>query len=250
VTFRHNDVGDLRARLAEVSAGGRFAGVFVMVEGVYSMDGDLAPLDQIVPLCRRFKAFLVVDDAHGTGVLGANGRGAAEHFGVEGQIDLVMATFSKALGVAGGALAGSAEVIEYLRFASRPYFFSASPDLMTVAAVLAGLDVIEQQPRRRRTLHENVRRLVAGLRAAGVDCRSLSAIVPVRVGRPIRAVAQRMHRAGIFVNAVEYPAVPKGAQQFRISVSSLHRPEDIDTLVAALARALAAEGVRPADRPG
>ena len=164
LTFRHNDVADLHSKLQKLAASGECVNLFVSVEGVYSMDGDLPPLDEIVPLCREFGAFLVVDDAHATGVLGENGRGAAEHFGVEGQIDLVMGTFSKALAVTGGFLAGRKETIEYLRFFSRSYFFSASLPPMTVAAVLAGLEVIEREPERRAQLHENVRYLLEGLR--------------------------------------------------------------------------------------
>jgi glycine C-acetyltransferase len=239
VTFRHNDVADLSAKLASLVAAGNFVNLFVSVEGVYSMDGDLAPLDEILPVCRRFGAFLVVDDAHGTGVLGEHGRGAAEHFGVEGELDLVMGTFSKAFAVTGGFLAGRAQTIEYLRFFSHPYFFSASLPPMTVAAVLAGLEVIEAQPERRARLHANVRYLIGRLRAQGFPCHSQSAIVPVPVPRGIRKMARRLHDAGIFVNAIEYPAVPKGQERFRVSVTSEHTREDLDRLVEALAAAFA-----------
>lgn len=249
VTFRHNDVADLRATLAALAASGEFVNLFVTVEGVYSMDGDVAPLDEIAPVCQQFDAFLVVDDAHGTGVLGENGRGAAEHFGVEGRVDLVMGTFSKALAVTGGFLAGSKEVIEYLRFFSRSYFFSASLPPTTAAAVLAGLDVIEQEPERRQELHENVRYLVQQLRSRGIETESSSAIVPVRVPRGIRRVACRLHDAGIFVNAIEYPAVPKGKERLRVSVTSEHTRQDIDRLVDALTAALEEENVPSVEPP-
>ncbi len=249
VTFRHNDVTDFEAKLAKVASREDFVNIFVVVEGVYSMDGDLAPLDLIVPLSRRFGAFLVVDDAHGTGVLGENGRGAAEHFGVEGRVDLVMGTFSKALAVTGGFLAGSKEVIEYLRFFSRSYFFSASLPPTTAAAVLAGLDVIEQEPERRQELHENVRYLVQELRSRGIETESSSAIVPVRVPRGIRRVACRLDDAGIFVNAIEYPAVPKGKERLRVSVTSEHTRQDIDRLVDALTAALEEENVPSVEPP-
>jgi len=242
--FRHNDEADLRAKLAECASSGKFVNLFVFVESVYSMDGDLAPLDRIVAACRQFGAFLVVDDAHATGVLGRDGRGAAQHFGVEGKIDLVMGTFSKALAVTGGFLAGSQEVIDYLRFFSRPHFFSASLPPMVVAASLAGLDVIERQPDRRARLHRNVRCAVVGLRSLGMDCQSQSAIVVIRAGSEIRALSRRMHEAGVFLNAIEYPAVPRGEERFRISVTSEHTREDIDALVEALRKAFQAEGVR------
>jgi glycine C-acetyltransferase len=250
VTFRHNDVADLSAKLATLAASGDFINLFVSVEGVYSMDGDLAPLDEIVAVCRQADAFLVVDDAHGTGVLGEHGRGAAEHFGVEGQVDLVMGTFSKTFAVNGGFLTGRTETIEYLRFFSHPYFFSASLAPITVAAVLAGLEVIETQPKRRERLHANVRYLMERLRSLGVGCssaatderQSQSAIVPIHVPQGIRAMARRLHEAGTFVNAIEFPAVPKGQERLRVSVTSEHTREDVDRLVEALASAFAEFG--------
>ena len=245
VTFRHNDVADLRARLAEIASSDKCANVFVLVEGVYSMDGDLAPLDEIVPLCRRFDAFLVVDDAHGTGVLGDNGGGAAEHFGLQGEVDLAMGTFSKAFAITGGFLAGRKEVIDFLRFFSRPYFFSASLPPMAVAAVLAGLDILARQPERRARLHENVRYLVGALCSLGIDCRSESAIVPVRVpaGKSIRRLGRRFDDAGIFLNAIEYPAVAAGEERFRVSVSSEHTRSDLDRLVSLFAEIWREEGI-------
>jgi glycine C-acetyltransferase len=239
VTFRHNDVADLSAKLAALAASGDFVNLFVSVEGVYSMDGDLAPLDEIVAVCRQFDAFLVVDDAHGTGVMGEHGRGVAEHFGVEGRVDLVMGTFSKTFAVNGGFLAGRTETIEYLRFFSHPHFFSASLPPMTVAAVLAGLEVIETQPQRRTRLHANVRYLVERLHSLGVDCRSQSAILAIPVPQGIRRMARRLHDAGIFVNAIEYPAVPKGAERLRVSLCSEHTRCDLDQLLAALATVFA-----------
>jgi glycine C-acetyltransferase len=184
-----------------------------------------------------------VDDAHGTGVLGEHGRGTLEHFGVEGQVDLVMGTFSKAFAVNGGFLAGRKETIEYLRFFSHPHFFSAALPPMTVAAVLAGLEVIDTQPERRARLHANVRYLLERLRAHGFGCHSQSAIIPIHVSRGIRKMARRLNDAGIFINAIEYPAVPKGQERLRVSVISEHTHADIDRLVQALDRAFEAEGV-------
>ncbi|HEX9968380.1 MAG TPA: aminotransferase class I/II-fold pyridoxal phosphate-dependent enzyme, partial [Solirubrobacterales bacterium] len=232
VTFRHNDVEALAAALAALSAAGS-GDTFVGVEGVYSMDGDLAPLDRIAPLCRRHGALLVLDDAHGTGVLGAGGSGTASHFGVEGQVDLTMGTFSKAFGVAGGFVSASRPLAEYLRFFARSYMFSASLPPVVVAAVLAGLDVLEREPERIARLHENVRYAAAALERIGLPVRPAAAILTLRAPRAldVRRAAARFHEAGIFLNSVEYPAVPRDEQRLRISLMATHTQGDIDRLV-------------------
>jgi len=237
LTFAHNSASDLDRTLTSAREKSP-VNLFVIVEGVYSMDGDVAPLDRLVPVCKKHGAFIALDDAHGTGVLGAEGRGTAELFGVENEIDLVMGTFSKAFAASGAFVATTRDVVDYLRFFSRPYFFSASMPPVTLAILHAGLDVLEREPERRRRLHDNVRYLVRSLRAIGIETSSQSAIVPIHVGRNIRAISQRMHQAGIFVNAVEYPAVPKGRERFRVSVMSTHTREDIDRLVDGFERSV------------
>jgi glycine C-acetyltransferase len=230
LTFPHNDLATLEAHLEALRdrPGDRFVGV----EGVYSMDGDLAPLDRLVALCRRYGAVLVVDDAHGTGVTGG-GRGTAHRFGVHGEVDVVMGTFSKAFGVSGAFAACARPVADYLRLCSRAYVFSASLPPTTVAAVLAGLDVIEREPERHARLVENTRRLAAGLRRLGFPAHEESAIftLPVPLPMNIRAMAFAFHRRGLFLNHVEFPAVPPSAQRFRISVMSEHTAEDLDRLL-------------------
>jgi glycine C-acetyltransferase len=208
----------------------------VGVEGVYSMDGDLAPLDRIVELCEAHGAILIVDDAHGTGVMGAKGSGTAEHFGVEGKIPLTMGTFSKAFAVTGAFVAGPQPIISYLRFFARSYMFSASLPPMVLAAVLGGLDVLEAEPERLVRLRENVARAAAGLNAIGIPVRPEAAIIPLLVPQSmnIRQAGRRFHERGIFVNSVEYPAVPISQQRFRISMMATHRCEDIDTLLSAV----------------
>lgn len=242
LTFAHNSSDDLDRTLAQ-ARGESPVNLFAIVEGVYSMDGDVAPLDALVPICRKYGAFIALDDAHGTGVLGAEGRGTAELFGVEDQIDLVMGTFSKAFAASGAFVATTRDVVDYLRFFSRPYFFSASMPPVTLAVLHAGLDVLEREPERRRRLHDNVRYLVEALRSVGIDTSSDSAIVPVPAPGRVRRLSRRLHDAGMFVNAIEYPAVAAGGERFRVSVISDHTREDVDRLVAAFDDAFEAEGV-------
>jgi glycine C-acetyltransferase len=231
VFFRHNDVAKL-AELLEKYGTPSDHDTFVGVEGVYSMDGDLAPLDRIVGLCKRHGAILMVDDAHGTGVLGNTGSGTAEHFGVEDQVDVLMGTFSKTFGVVGGFVCASRPMVNYLRFFARSHMFSAALPPPVVAAVLAGLDVIESEPERISRLHENVRYAIGKLRALGLSVNTESAIIALSVPpwMNLREAAFAFHQAGIFVNAIEYPAVPVDKQRFRISVIADHTKDDIDRL--------------------
>ena len=232
--FPHNDVDCLERLLQQKHSTSR--DTYVGVEGVYSMDGDLAPLDRLVELCRDHGATLIVDDAHGTGVMGATGRGTAEHFGVEGRVPITMGTFSKAFAVTGAFVAGPKAVINFLRFFARSYMFSASLPPMVLASVLAGLDVLECEPDRLRRLHENVALAAAGLRRLGFPVHPAAAIIPLMVpaGMNIRDAARGFHERGIFVNSVEYPAVPITQQRFRISLMADHTPEDIRRLLTAV----------------
>lgn len=233
--FHHNNIGQLQ-RLLETHRPKSHSDTFVGVEGVYSMDGDLAPLDLLVPLCRSHNAVLVVDDAHGTGVVGASGRGTAEHFGLEGQVDVTMGTFSKVFAVTGGFVAASKPIVDYLRYFAHSYMFSASLPPSIIAAVLAGLDVIEQEPDLLLDLRENVEYATRGLQRMGFDIHPKAAIIPLRVPESmnIRRAAYRFHEMGIFVNSVEYPAVPVSQQRFRISLMAIHTKEDIDGLLSAV----------------
>ncbi len=233
--FQHNRLDELERLLGQYV--GERTEVFVGVEGVYSMDGDLAPLDEIVPLCRRNGAVLMVDDAHGTGVMGEAGRGTASHFGVESGVDVTMGTFSKVFSVTGGFVASSQPIISYLRFFARSHMFSASLSPMVVESVLAGFDVITSEPDRVERLRSNVRYTCAELRNAGVDVDMPTPILALRV--PVRAdvfaTARRFHDAGLFVNAVVFPAVPAHEQRFRISLMATHTKADLDRLVECVA---------------
>jgi glycine C-acetyltransferase len=232
--FPHNDLARLEALLRLKTSPDH--DTYVGVEGVYSMDGDLAPLDRIVELCEAFGAILIVDDAHGTGVMGAKGSGTAEHFGVEGRVPLTMGTFSKTFAVTGAFIAGPQAIISYLRFFARSYMFSASLPPMVLAAVLGGLDVLEAEPGRLVKLRENVAHAAAGLNMIGIPVRPEAAIIPLVVPQTmnIRRAGGHFHERGIFVNSVEYPAVPISQQRFRISIMATHRREDIDALVSAV----------------
>ncbi len=230
--FPHNDVAALEAALAAHPDGPGDA--IVAIEGVYSMEGDPAPLDVIVPLAKRHGAVVVLDDAHGTGVAGPGGCGSAAKYGVERDIDVVVGTFSKTFAVSGGFVACSHEIATYLRLFSRSYFFSASLPPPTLAAVLAGFDLLEAEPERHTQLMRNAKQLVDGVRALGHDVpQDDSAIVALKVplGMDIRAAAHAFHNRDLFVNHVEYPAVATSEQRFRLSVSADHTAADIRELI-------------------
>ncbi len=233
--FAHNDLVDLEAKLAQLSKTTKDT-LFVAVEGVYSMDGDLAPLDKIVPLVKKYGGFILLDDAHGTGVLGKSGSGTAEHFGVEKQIDLSMGTFSKSFAMTGGFLAGPKELIDYMRFFARSYMFSAALTPVTLAAVLAGIDVIEREPALRDVLLDNARYAIKKLQPFGVISKPEAAIIALKVPdwMDVRKANQFIHEQGIFLNSIEYPAVPEGEERFRISITVEHTRADIDKLAEVL----------------
>ena len=230
VMFAHNKVNELEELLTAFSDCS--GSVFVCVEGVYSMDGDLAPLHQITGLCKRFDAFLIVDDAHGTGVLGEKGSGTPSHFHCNAAVNLTMGTFSKVFATCGGFLTGDADLINYLRFHARPYIFSASIPPPVTASVLAGLDVIENEPWLRRQLLTNAAYAVQKLSAFDFCAEPQAAIIALALpdGMDIRKAATLFHRKNIFINPIEYPAVPVNGQRFRISVMASHTREDIERL--------------------
>jgi glycine C-acetyltransferase len=245
--FAHNDPEDLRRQLVRMQAQRPGATIVVCVEGVYSMDGDIAPLPELRAVCDEYDALLAVDDAHGTGVIGATGKGTAEHFDMEGQIDLVIGTFSKTFAVTGAFVAGRRDMIDYLRFFARPYMFSTSLPPVVVASVLAGMDVIEREPDRVRRLHDNVRYLVAGLRSAGLRVDCPTAILPIGVPQDIRIpeVVAALQREGVFVNGIEYPAVPKDRQRLRLSAMATLTRDDLDAAIAAIVKVGRAFGFVP-----
>ena len=232
--FRHNNCSHLGVLLERFSKRNK-GHIFVAIEGVYSMDGDLAPLNEITNLCEKYGASLVVDDAHGTGVLGEFGKGTSEYFGVDDKIDISMGTFSKTFGVTGGFIVAKKEVIDYLRFFARSYMFSAHLPPPIVAAILAGLNVIQEEPELRKKLHENAIYLQKGLNEIGFQVNRESAILPIFISseHDIRNINRRLNEEGIFLNSIEYPAVQKNKQRLRVSVMATHTKEDLDVVLMA-----------------
>jgi 8-amino-7-oxononanoate synthase len=234
--FKHNDPDDLARQMRnDVSARGRF----IVVDGVFSMEGDIAPLPRIVDAARRFDAGVMVDDAHGIGVLGPTGRGTAEHFGLEDDVDLIMGTFSKSMASVGGFIAGDESVIEYIKHRARTLIFSAAPPPASVAAALATIEIMEKEPERRARLWENARFFAEGLRSLGLDTAgSETPVVPVVVGQDETALAmvQRLHDEGVFVNCVLSPATPPGRALIRTSLMATHTKEHLTRALEAIGK--------------
>jgi 8-amino-7-oxononanoate synthase len=230
--FRHNDPESLRKNL-EVSVDGS-SGILVIIDGVYSMEGDIAPLPEIVAVTKEFGARLMVDDAHGIGVLGANGRGVLEHFGVTDQVDLVMGTFSKSFASLGGFVAGDERVISYITHHSRALIFSAAMPPSAVATVLAALEVIQSEPEIRENLWRNTQFLRDRIVALGFDIGPTETpVVPIIVGDDgiTLFLWRRLFDEGLFTNCVLSPAVPAGSQRIRMCAMATHTVEDLEQVV-------------------
>ena len=232
IHFLHNNIDSLKAKLEDARKINP-RNIYVGVEGVYSMDGDIAPLDEITVLCKQYDAILIVDDAHGTGTIGQHGGGVGDYSGLDGNIDVVMGTFSKSFAVTGGFVATSKPIVDYLRFFARSYMFSASISPITIASVLAGLDLLENDPSILNSLRSNVKYASSLLNNIGFNVASETPIIPLRVPMEmnIREAAYKFHERGIFINSIEYPAVPVSQQRFRISITASHTKEDINKLV-------------------
>jgi 7-keto-8-aminopelargonate synthetase-like enzyme len=213
-----------------------------VVEGVFSMDGDHCPLDRLVPLARQYQAWTYVDDAHGTGVLGATGAGTIEHYGVTGQVDVVVGTLGKALGTAGAYVGGSQELVELLVSRARSFIFTTGSPPALAAATLEALRIAEVEPWRREAVRARSQRLRERLREAGLDIPGPpdGHIVPVLVGDPLRTMAMvaDLRRRGFLVGGVRPPTVPVGTSRLRISVSAVHPVEMVDALAATIVAAL------------
>jgi len=237
--FRHNDAADLERVLKSLD---HHKSKLVITEGVFSMEGDIVKLPDIVDVCQRYDTDLMLDDAHGIGVLGPEGRGTAAHFSLTDKVDLVVGTFSKSLASIGGFVASSERVIHYLKHHSRSLIFSASPPPASVAAVIAALKIILAEPERRELLWRNANYLRTGLHSIGLDTgASETPIIPVLVGEQDTAflLTAAMQEEGIFINPVVPPAVQPGGSLIRFSVMSTHSLEQLDFAldkVAKLAR--------------
>ncbi|HEY1848847.1 MAG TPA: glycine C-acetyltransferase, partial [Opitutaceae bacterium] len=236
--YRNCDMGDLEAKLKEAdAAGARFK--LVVSDGVFSMDGFIAPLRQICDICERHGAAVMVDDSHGVGFMGPRGRGTHEHFGVMDRVDILTGTLGKALGGAsGGYVSGRREVIDLLRQRSRPYLFSNTLPPVICAASLASLDIISRSGDLRERLIRNTRFFREGLTAAGLAIRpGTHPIVPVMLGDASLAqrFAARMLEKGVYVIGFFYPVVPQGAARIRTQVSAAHGEDDLKAAIRAFA---------------
>jgi 8-amino-7-oxononanoate synthase len=234
--FRHNDPDDLEKKLSRVPDN---KGKLIVVDGVFSMEGDIAPLPEIVKHKRTYGAGLFVDEAHSLGVFGENGRGIAEHFDLEDDVDLVMGTFSKSLATVGGFIAGDAAIIDYIKHSARAQIFTAAIPPGAVAAVEAALDIIEAEPERRQQLWDNTRYMKRELEGLGFDtCGSESPVIPLLIGEDLTTyqMANRLQEEGVFVNAVVTPAVPPGSSVIRTSYMATHTREHLDQALGAIAK--------------
>jgi glycine C-acetyltransferase len=223
--FRHNNLEDLDKKLSGFSGK-----KLVVVEGVYSMDGDLPPLKEICRISKKHGARVMIDEAHSAFVFGANGRGVVEELGLEDEVDIHLGTFSKSLGGQGGYTAGSLKLINYLRGFSRSRFFSCALAPTVVAGVLEALRIQQAEPQLREKLWHNVRFMKEKLGKAGVPTGdSVSQVIPIMVRDDARVfqMGEALLRNGVFINPVKYPAVPKHKSRFRMSISAAHTEKDL-----------------------
>ncbi|MEX2238775.1 MAG: pyridoxal phosphate-dependent aminotransferase family protein [Dehalococcoidia bacterium] len=241
--FKHNDMEDLERTLQSVPPN---RGILIVVDGVYSMEGDLADLPRIVELKHRYGARLMVDDAHGIGVVGENGRGTAEHFALEHEVDVVTGTFSKSLASVGGFVAGDAKVIRFIKHTARSFMFAASCPPPSIAAAMKALDIIETEPELRRRVWANAGRMRAGLNEMGFNTGdSVTPIIPIVIGNEM-AMGIYWHAlidAGVYTNAVIAPAVPVGHALIRTSTTAAHSMEQVEQALEIMARVGRAQGL-------
>jgi glycine C-acetyltransferase len=244
--YRHADPADLGRAIAEARAVGARR-VLVITDGVFSMDGDIAPLDGIVAVAEAGEAMVMVDDAHGEGVLGRGGRGIVDHFGLHGRVDVEVGTMSKAFGVMGGYVAGSARLVEWLRQRARPFLFSSAATPADVAACIAAVDLLEASTDLVERLWDNARRFKEMMASAGFDIGvSNTPITPVMLGEASLAQqvsARLFEEDGVFAQAIGFPTVPRGKARIRVMVSASHSHDDLELGARAFARAGRSLGV-------
>ena len=232
--FEHRDAAHAEQLLAETARPGRRQ--LLITDGVFSMDGDIAPLPDLVEVAERRGAIMMVDDAHASGVLGAGGAGTVDHFGLHGRVDIQVGTLSKAIGVLGGFIAGPPHLIEWLQNRGRPYLFSTSAPPAVVAACIEALDIIRDEPERLERLWANTRRFKDGLHGLGFDTGdSGTPITPVISGEEsaTQELARRLFDAGVFAPAIVFPTVARGRARVRTIVTADHTEADLDEALAA-----------------
>ncbi len=228
VAYEHNDVDDLQRQIAATSEYGRR---LIVTDGVFSMDGDIAPLDKICEVAERHGVMLMVDDAHGEGVLGNGGRGIVDHFGLHGRVDVEVGTLSKAFGVMGGLVAGKAVIVEWLRQRGRPFLFSSAMTVPDVAACIEAVKVLEESTELVDKLWANAEIFKQGMKQLGFNTgETVTPIVPVMLGEAPLAqkFSQRLLEEGVFAMAIGYPTVPQGKARIRVMNSAAHSHADLE----------------------
>jgi len=228
VPYKHNDAEDLRRAIAENSP---FSKALLVTDGVFSMDGDIAPLDKLIEVAEEHNLIFMVDDAHGEGVLGNGGRGIVDHFGLHGRVDVEVGTMSKAFGVVGGYVAGKQTIVDWLRQRGRPFLFSSAVTPPDVAACIAAVDILEESTDLVEKLWENGRYFKKNMQEMGFDIgHSETPITPVMLGPATMAqkMSQRLFEEGVFATAIGFPTVPKGKARIRVMLSAAHSTEDLD----------------------
>lgn len=234
--YRHNDMEDLERILKFIP---KESDKIIVVDGVFSMEGDIADLPEIVRLARKYNAGVMVDDAHGLGVMGEHGRGTAEYFGLENEVDIIMSTFSKSLASLGGFIAAREEIIDYVKHNSRPFIFSASIPPANAASALAALTILEQEPERIKKLWDNAEYLRSGFNELRIPIKESKApILPVMTYESHRTfiIAKKLLDEGVYVNPVIEPAVEHGGALLRTSCTATHTKEQLDFALNAFGR--------------
>ena len=229
VRYAHNDVDDLQRKIAETTEYGRR---LIVSDGVFSMDGDIAPLDKLTDVAEEHGIMLMVDDAHGEGVLGKGGRGIIDHFGLHGRVDVEVGTLSKAFGVVGGMVAGKEVVIDWLRQRGRPFLFSSAMTVPDTAACLEAVAILNESTELVDKLWHNASIFKAGMQEMGFDTgQTETPIIPVMLGdvKVAREFSRHLFDAGLFAMAIGYPTVPQGKARIRVMNSAAHSSEDIET---------------------
>lgn len=246
IIYRHNDMQDLAQKIQTVSFRGHG---LIVSDAVFSMDGDIVNLPELLHLAEQHNLLTMLDEAHATGVIGATGHGVEEHFGLPGQVDILMGTMSKALGAEGGYVCGSQRLIDYLRNKTRSYIFSTSLGPATMAAALRALQIIEAEPQRVARLQDNVRWFCQCLREQGlagrIPAEEATAIIPIQIGDEAKAVqvSEQLLAAGYFISAIRYPTVKKGQAILRAALMCSHTKAELAKAAQAIAEAIKSDNL-------
>ena len=243
IRYAHNDADALEDAITQARRGDSenrpFRRALIVTDGVFSMDGDIAPLPRIVEVAERHDLMLMVDDAHGEGVLGRGGRGIVDHFGLHGRVDVEVGTMSKAFGVVGGYIAGKQEIVEWLHQRGRPFLFSSAVPAADAAACLAAVDILEESTELVDRLWDNARYFKAEMQRLGFDTGvSETPITPVMLGdaKLAQDFSRTLFENDVFAMAIKYPTVPQGKARLRVMISAAHAPEDLDKGLEAFAK--------------